>query len=68
MRILPHKGLLACSTAAVLILAGGFTPAGAALSAPGPSGPCPVAHPKPVSPADLQNIITQAYAGAPPRF
>ena len=27
-----------------------------------------IAHPKPVSPADLQNIIAQAYAGAPPRF
>jgi maleylacetate reductase len=27
-----------------------------------------IAHPKPVSRADLTNIITQAYAGAPPRF
>ena len=27
-----------------------------------------IAHPKPVSKADLSNIITQAYAGAPPRF
>jgi alcohol dehydrogenase class IV len=25
-------------------------------------------HPKPVSKADLRNIIAQAYAGAPPRF
>jgi maleylacetate reductase len=27
-----------------------------------------IAHPKPVSNADVLNIITQAYAGAPPRF
>jgi maleylacetate reductase len=27
-----------------------------------------IAHPKPVSKADLTNIISQAYAGAPPRF
>jgi maleylacetate reductase len=27
-----------------------------------------ITHPKPVSRADLTNIITQAYAGAPPRF
>jgi hypothetical protein len=25
-------------------------------------------HPKPVSKADLLNVISQAYAGAPPRF
>jgi alcohol dehydrogenase class IV len=27
-----------------------------------------ITHPKPVSKADLTNVITQAYAGAPPRF
>ncbi len=27
-----------------------------------------IAHPKPVSKADLLNVISQAYAGAPPRF
>lgn len=27
-----------------------------------------ITHPKPVSPADLANIIAQAFAGAPPRF
>jgi maleylacetate reductase len=27
-----------------------------------------IAHPKPVAKADVLNIITQAYAGAPPRF
>jgi len=27
-----------------------------------------IAHPKPVTKADLSNIISQAYAGAPPRF
>ena len=27
-----------------------------------------ITHPKPVSKADLFNIVTQAYAGAPPRF
>jgi maleylacetate reductase len=27
-----------------------------------------ITHPKPVAPADVANIITQAYAGEPPRF
>jgi maleylacetate reductase len=27
-----------------------------------------IAHPRPVSKADLRNVIGQAYAGAPPRF
>jgi alcohol dehydrogenase class IV len=27
-----------------------------------------ITHPRPVSKADLQNVIGQAYAGAPPRF
>jgi alcohol dehydrogenase class IV len=27
-----------------------------------------ITHPRPVSPADVENIITQAYAGEPPRF
>jgi maleylacetate reductase len=27
-----------------------------------------IAHPRPVSPADLRNVIGQAFAGAPPRF
>jgi maleylacetate reductase len=27
-----------------------------------------ITHPRPVSPADVANIITQAYAGEPPRF
>ena len=27
-----------------------------------------ISHPKPVSKADLTNVIGQAYAGAPPRF
>ena len=31
-------------------------------------GAAKIAHPKLVTKADLANIITQAYAGAPPRF
>jgi maleylacetate reductase len=27
-----------------------------------------ITHPRPVSKADLRNVIGQAYAGAPPRF
>jgi hypothetical protein len=27
-----------------------------------------ITHPRPVSKADLTNVITQAYAGEPPRF
>ena len=27
-----------------------------------------ITHPRPVSKADLANVIAQAYAGAPPRF
>lgn len=58
MRILARKGLLTYSTAAVLILAGGVTPAGAAvLRAPGRTGPCPAAHPKPVSPGTKNTML-----------
>jgi hypothetical protein len=27
-----------------------------------------ISHPRPVSKADLHNVIGQAYAGRPPRF
>jgi hypothetical protein len=27
-----------------------------------------IAHPRPVSTADLRNVIEQLYGGAPPRF
>jgi hypothetical protein len=57
MRILARTSLLTYSAAAVLVLAGSMTPAGAALRAPGRTGPCPAAHPKPVSPGTKNTML-----------